>query len=156
MESLSEKVKSKLDQERKTTIEKTEHSTENLKNHEDFKSLSQLQQQDLLKPFMELINRAKEQNNIANLIIYRNSLGSLYTTQLNQLQQLIGSSKGKEEKAGTTATPLEHYVNIKVVEKQINFENYTLSNEAEVNTYVEKIRKALLKEIEQNKKITLH
>jgi hypothetical protein len=105
---------------------------------------------------MDLINRAKEQNNIANLIIYRNSLGSLYTTQLNQLQQLIGSSKGKEEKGGTTAAPLEHYVNIKVVEKQINFENYTLSNEAEVNTYVEKIRKALLKEIEQNKKITLH
>ncbi|MFY7860635.1 MAG: hypothetical protein ACOVP5_00305, partial [Chitinophagales bacterium] len=104
----------------------------------------------ILKPFREIEVKAKEQKFIANLMQDRQRLGDLFTDQLNLLSKLT-----TKVPAGFLETK-EHFINLRNVEKRIVFDKTQLKSEADVNHYLEQLKKALMEQIEANKTITLN
>ena len=80
----------------------------------------------------------------------RQRLGDLFTDQLNLLSKL--TTKVPE---GSTE-PKEQFINLRNVEKRIVFDKTQLKSEADVNEYLEQLKKALMEQIEANRKITLN
>lgn len=100
MDSLEQRIKSKIDQERTATIEEANNKKTLIQQQEEFTKLTAAQQDSLTQPFSYIISKAKSQVYIANLILDRESLGSLLTKQLNELQRLT-AKKSEGEDSGT-------------------------------------------------------
>jgi hypothetical protein len=154
MDTLEQRIKSKIDQERELTIEEANNKKVQFQQQEGFAQLSQAQQDSLLQPFSDIITKAKSQVFIASLMLDRNSLGALLTKQLNELQRLtIKKSEGEDS---STEPPKDLFINVRNVEKHMQFGKTQLTTEEEVEEYIKQLKTEMMKQINANRKITLN
>ena len=150
MDVLSERIQQTIQNERELTLSEAKNKMLQLQQQDGFDKLNPTEQDAILKPIREIDAKAKEQKFIANLMQDRQRLGDLFTDQLNLLSKL--TTKVPE---GSTE-PKEHFINLRNVEKRIVFDKTQLKSEADVNEYLEQLKKALMEQIEANRKITLN
>jgi hypothetical protein len=150
MELLADRIQQTIHNERELTLKEAKNKMLQLQQQDGFDKLNPTEQETILKPFREIEVKAKEQKFIANLMQDRQRLGDLFTDQLNLLSKLT-----TKVPAGFLETK-EHFINLRNVEKRIVFDKTQLKSEADVNHYLEQLKKALMEQIEANKTITLN
>jgi hypothetical protein len=154
MDALEQRIKSKIEEERVLTIEEANNKKVQFQQQEGFAQLSPAQQDSLLQPFSDIITKAKSQVYIASLMLDRDSLGALLTKQLNELQRLtIKKSEGEDS---STEPPRDLFINVRNVEKHMQFDKTQLTNEEEVEEYIKQLKTEMMKQINANRKITLN
>jgi hypothetical protein len=150
MDVLAERIQKTIQNERELTLKEAKNKMLLLQQQDGFDKLNPTEQDTILKPFREIEAKAKEQKFIANLMQDRQRLGEVFTDQLNLLSKLIAKvPDGSPE-------PKEHFINLRNVEKHIVFDKTQLQSESDVNEYLEQFKKALMEQIEANRKITLN
>lgn len=152
MEILQDRLNGKIKAERESTIAEANQRILNIQQQDSYSSLSAANQEAIIKPFAEIVQKAKEQVFIANLILVKDSLGSIYTKQLNELDRLTTSVQSGSQ----PATPPVLFINIRNVEKHVQFEKNQLSTEQDINEYIDQLKSAMMKQINDNRKITLN
>ncbi len=146
-DALGNKIIQLIDQERAMTKEKIQSAIDRLKYHDDFAKLDDDKKKTLLKPFEDELNRLKDQRFIANLRETRAKVtGSLLNQQLNEMVRLINPIINVGE-------PTVHYRQINSI--KVKFSKNELKTKADVDAYVEALKKELNELIEQNKRISL-
>ena len=101
----------------------------------------------LLKPFDDELTKLKEQRFIANLRETRVQVsGRMLENQLNEMVRLTKPIDKDDE-------PPVHYRRINTI--KVNFSKNELKTKADVDAYVEALKKELNELIEQNKRISL-
>ena len=144
IEKLKTKVTERISAERSQTIEAIKSLHEKIENHPDFKKLNEFQQRNILEPFTGLIHKSYQQNYIAQLMQYRTEArDELYTNALNHIQTLL--AKANEPKV--------EYINKSEVLVVTN--KTELATEADVEEYVAALKKEMLRQIQNNKRISL-
>jgi len=148
-------------------ITKATESIDKLKSRlagmDEFSTLLNRQQQEIMRPFDE-INTFIERNTLIPVIrdTLRQFEESNYPSQLAQLTAWARETQTPEpvSGAGTTATPdkvLEpastEYVSARTL--QVSFEKAWLADEADIDDYLEAMREALLTEIRKGKRIQI-
>ena len=154
MDTLEQRIKSKIEIERDATIKEANYKKLQIIQQEGFDKLSPDQQDSLTKPFSDIITKAKDQVYIANLILDRESLGSVLTRQLNELQRLSVKENGGDDFG--KELPKELFINVRNVEKHIQFEKTQLTTEEDVEDYINQLKTEMMKQINANRKITLN
>lgn len=154
MDTLEQRIKSKIDQERELTIEEANNKKVQFQQQEGFAQLSPVQQDSLLQPFSDIITKAKSQVFIASLMLDRDSLGALLTKQLNELQRLSVVDSG--QKVIGVEPPKDLFINVRNVEKHMQFDKTQLTTEEEVEEYIQQLKTEMMKQINANRKITLN
>ena len=150
IEVLEGRIQKKIQEERDATIEEAKQKIQLIQQQDAFSKIGAAEQESLLKPFNDVISKAKTQVYIANLILEKDTLGSIYTKQLNDLERLTTKTPTGTE------PPKDLFINVRNVEKHIQYDKSQLSSEQDVNDYVEKLKKAMMEQINANRKITLN
>jgi len=154
MDALEQRITKKIDEERVATVNEANNKKALIQQQEGFNNLTPAQQSSLIQPFSDIIAKAKNQVYIANLILDCDSLGAMLTRQLNELQRL---STKKSEGEGTSAEPPKDlFINVRNVEKHIQFGKMQLTNEEDVENYIKQLKSEMMKQINANRKITLN
>lgn len=149
MDALTEKLKSKLDEERTETVNEAKQKIFQVQQQVEFVKLAPGQQDEVLKPFNDIIAKTKDQNFIANLQVDRNRLSNILTDQLNALGRLGVKSNPSASK------PKEQFINVRNVEKQVHIGKDQLDSEVDVDDYIKALKEVMMEQIKQNRKITL-
>ena len=163
VDSLKSKVEEQLKRVKSETIDAVNSLKDRLENMEDFKSMTADQQKNLIQPFHGFIQQVERQTLIA---VIRDTLRRFeeqeYSRVLSQLSALKAPVKdykeGKqwiEEKTKVTPVkePVIEYVSARNIKP--HFEKAWLANESDVDQYLEGLRKKMLEEIENGKRIQI-
>lgn len=159
MDALETRLIGKIKEEKEITIESAKERITQIQLQDGFGELTPAQQEEILTPFRDIVSRAKNQNYIANLKVDRDRLGNLYTDQLNKIGNILAKNQAKAnppEPGTPEPAPVEHFINIKEVEKKVKSTKGQLKSEADVEEYIDSLRKAMMEQIQQNRKITLN
>lgn len=154
MDILEERIKAKIEEERVAIVEEANNKKLQIQQQEGFDKLSAALQDSLMQPFSNVINKANSQVYIANLILERDTLGALLTKQLNELQRITTKEKGKEESGEVPTQDL--FINVRNVEKCIQFSKNQLASEQDVEEYIQQLKSEMMRQIRENRKITLN
>ena len=149
MDTLADKLRDKLDEEKTATVNEAKQKILLVQQQPEFGKLNPGQQDEILKPFNDIIAKTRDQNFIANLQVDRNRLSNILTDQLNALGRL--GSKGD---AGSS-NPKEQFINIRNVEKHVKIGKDQLESEGDVDAYINALKAVMMEQIKQNRKITL-
>ena len=149
MDTLADKLRDKLDEEKTATVNEAKQKILLVQQQPEFGKLKPGQQDEILKPFNDIIATTRDQNFIANLQVDRNRLSNILTDQLNALGRL--GSKGD---AGSS-NPKEQFINIRNVEKHVKIGKDQLESEGDVDAYINALKAVMMEQIKQNRKITL-
>ena len=149
MDTLADKLKHKLDEEKAATVNEAKQKILQVQQQTEFDKLTPGQQDEILKPFNDIITKTKDQNFIANLQVDRNKLSNILTDQLNALGRL-----GAKGDAGTSK-PKEQFINVRNVEKHVNIGKDQLDSEGDVDAYIKALKEVMMEQIKQHRKITL-
>ncbi|ROI04325.1 BREX system P-loop protein BrxC [Kaistella haifensis] len=158
-ENITKKLQDKIDEERNKAIQKTEEVIAIIKTNEDYNRLSEADQNRILSPFQDEINKLKSQRYIGNM---RNTMvfvsEFLYTKQLNEIVRLVTPEpKPNPDLPNGGDKPVVvvpvHYVRGSSIKPTFN--KTELRTEDDVNEYVESIRKSFLEKIKEHKRISL-
>ncbi|MFB9862455.1 BREX system P-loop protein BrxC [Rufibacter immobilis] len=170
MDSLKEKVLRQLETEKAKAIEQVERHKQSLSDNEDYQKLSDQEKQEIIQPFSKLMEEIKQNRYISIIRQAPNESGSLRARQLTEIQRrlalkaktvapvplVVGSGGGSAtvmEKPPVVEEPPVEYITKSSV--QVNFSKTELVTPQDVERYVESLREAYLKKIENNKRITL-
>jgi len=156
MDSLAGKISDKIREERAALKEETAAKIEELKNDDMYKVASADIRKRTLYPFEEIITRADRQQYIGNLKSDRNSLGELFTRQLNFLAANKPVPKPPEGVSEPPPTPLVRFTSFSKVEKEVRFGKSQLETLDDVDAYLSGLRKAIEEKIKNNYRITLN
>lgn len=150
MDELSEKILAKIKDEREATVDEAKQKILHIQQQSDFSTLNPAEQDEILKPFNDIIIKSKDQVYIANLQVDRNKLSSLLTDQLNELGRLANKNKPNAD------TPKQQFINLKNVEKTVQIGKTQLGSAADVEDYIDALKAAMMEQIQQKRKITLN
>lgn len=153
MDSLRTKLQEKIEQERKEALRKAGEVRESITRHYDFAKLSPPQQQSVLKQLDDEIRRLESQRYIANIRQAAYFIGSeLNNRLLNEIVRL-STPEPTAEDPEIPLKPKVHYIRKENI--RVPFDRRELQTEADVESYVEALKKALLDQINQNKRISI-
>jgi hypothetical protein len=151
-DSLTKKVLSQIEEERAFTANAIENAISRIQSHDDYKSLELSNQQALLKPFQDEQKKLKDQRFIANMRDIRTiAMGQMLEKQLNEMVRLA-SPVVPETETGAKE-PVVHYRKLSNV--KVSFQKNELQTLDDVEKYVEALKSALSKLIEDNKRISI-
>lgn len=158
MDMLSERILTKIKEERQLVIEAANFKLLQLQNSYDFKEATPEKQELAQKPFQNIISKAKTQNYIANLKVDRDRLNELFTEQLNMLSQVkpIKTSGTGGTVVSEPTAPIVKFMDIKNVEKHVRIGKQQLESLDDVELYISALRKEMEDRINANIKITLN
>ncbi|MQY78334.1 MAG: BREX system P-loop protein BrxC, partial [Bacteroidetes bacterium] len=149
-DTITQKVLDQIEAEKKSAIRVVERVIDVLKKNVEFEKLNNDKKVQVLKPFNEEIEKLREQRFIANIRQARERVeNELLTTQLNEMVKLATPADTEKE----THEPKVHYITRSTI--KVNYPNSELRTEADVNEYVEALKKEFLKHIRENKRISL-
>jgi hypothetical protein len=152
MDALSDLVKEKLELERKNAMETTESALHSVKQNLDYQKLNKEEQALVTEPFEELISKIKENRFIANLRQFKEDAVNLKSSQLNKIQELK-SLKASENGVPMAAEELVHYIRTSQIRP--DFSKTELETEEDVQEYLDALKEAMLKMINDKKRILL-
>ena len=162
MDSIREKVLAKLGEEKEKALSKIKQHKVNLTADVGFQQLTYGQQESLLKQLAVLNEKATDNRYISNIREYVMSSNELFVQLLNEIQTLLrknspqpvpDSKRKPGEYLTTTQKPRVVYVRRANVE--VSFKKSTLETEQDVEEYVNILKQAYMKQIKENKRITL-
>lgn len=161
MDTICGKVLTKLKEEKEKAKSRVEQHKESLKTNSDFQKLTSGQQDDLLKQLNDLGEKITDNKYISNIKGYATSSNELIVVLLNEIQELLRKNAPQPDPGNTrdTSKPLPAleprvvYVRRALVE--VNFKKNTLDTEQDVEDYVDTLKHAYIKQIKENKRITL-
>ncbi|MBP6870975.1 MAG: BREX system P-loop protein BrxC [Bacteroidales bacterium] len=149
-ENLMHNVLEKIETEKTVAIEEIQQIIIIIKDHEDFSKLDNSHQARLIEPFEQEIRKLKEQKYIANIHQARErAKNSLLEQQLNELARLITPP----EESGEASEPKVHYIRRNSI--KVEFPKTELRTEQDVLDFIETYKKELLKQIRENRRISL-
>ena len=159
MDKLSERILTKIKEERQLVIDAANFKLQQLQNSYDFIEATPDKQEMAQRPFQQIISKAKNQNFIANLKVDRDRLHELFTEQLNMLSQakpVKASGPGGTVVNEPPSPPIVKFMDIKNVEKHVKIGKQQLENLEDVELYISALRKEMEDRINANIKITLN
>jgi hypothetical protein len=146
MDSLEEKVKLELTEERKATIKLIEEKIEEIKTRPEYQELDNSDKNRVLDPLLKAKERAISERYIGNLRYQRAQLGDVLTSQLNYLMELATSEEDEDK-------PKRQFI------KQSNiltsFSRKELETEEDVDEYLKSLREAMVTHIQKKHNIIL-
>jgi hypothetical protein len=150
-DELTSKVLARILEEKTKAISATQKAIDDIKSKQEFVNLNDANQILIINPFEEIIGKLKEQRYIAVISDTKTkTLDILFPRQLNEMIRL---STPIEEDGDVVNEPVPHYISrtsIKVI-----FDKTELRTEEDVNDYTEALKKALMKQINENRRISL-
>lgn len=150
LDSLQVKVLAAIEKEKKIFETKLKEIVKSIQATAEFPKLDSLQKNQVLKPFEELQIKISKERFISNIKVTTNTLENrLYQDQLNLMLSLLAP----KDKEGKVAEPRATY--IKNTSIHIEFLKKELTTEEDVENYIEALKDAYLKRIEQKLRITL-
>jgi len=159
-DELVRKVLEQINKEKIETTEVIERMISELKNKDDFKKLSELQQDQIIEPFNEELKKLHNLRFIAVIRDTRTRIEDvIFTRQLNEMVRLVNPPKPSNQgdsNGGNTSMkepPAVHYINRNNIKP--TFGKTELKTEADVDEYIEAYRKALKDQIKNNRRIQL-
>ena len=158
VESLQEKIASRLDAEIIKAVEAIAAIKERLCGMPEFSALSGEQQEKIRQPFKDIMTSIEHHKLIA---VIRDSLRRFeendYPQLLAQLsgQWSVASSRQKEKKTSGVAEKTVHYPLVTIHSLKVPFSAAWLADESDVESYLDSMRKLLLAEIHKGKRIQI-
>lgn len=162
MGALTEKVLTKLREEKEKAVRKVEQHKADITASADYQQLAPAQQESIIRELDKVIYKINDNRYISNIRQYAGTSNDVKVELLNRIQSLLPKPvptpvpAGEEEEVGETVVhdrPKVEYVRKANVE--IKFKKGTLETEQDVDEYVNSMREAYLKQIKENKRITL-
>ena len=151
-DELTRKVQERIAEEKSKAIAAIEHAINDLKSKEEFNTLDAIKQNKITQPFQEEITKVQNQRYIAIIReVKSKTLDFLLPKQLNEMIRLttpIPAGGGDE-----VNEPTPHY--IRKTSIKVDFSKTELRTEEDVNEYIEALRKSLLEQIKQTRRISL-
>ena len=143
MDTLKEKVLTRIKTEKETAVSNVESIVEHFKNKSEFSKLNDSQKEDILSPFIQSLKEIKEErfiSNIRNLV--SNVQNRLETQQLTKLQRL--TSEGQDQ-----------FEYIKANNIKVSYDKRELKTNEDVDQYIETLREKYKEQISKNRRISL-
>ena len=155
MKSLDEKITTAL----ATEVENVTVSINTLKNRleamDDFAKLSANQQEDFLKKFDNFLSSIQTQTLIAVISDnFRRFEDREYQTMLREIASIV-TPKPTTATPDKNTPPVEEIKYVKTRDLQLDFNKPWLEDERDVDSYMKKMKDALLKEIRDGKRIQI-
>jgi hypothetical protein len=151
-DELTNKVSERVKEEKLKALGAFEAVMKDLKTKSEFQTLDETKQNTILLPFQQEMEKLNRQQFIATIRDIRtNSLERLKSQQLNEMIRL--STVPNENQTGNISEPVLQYVRKNSI--NIHFAKSELQTEADVNEYVEALRKAYIEQIKDTKRIAL-
>lgn len=150
-DALSKKVLERIEGEKSSAITTIEQIIEAFKNKEEYKVLDAPKQKQIIHPFREEILKLQSQRYIAVIRdVKANTLDSLYPRQLNEMIKL---STPVDTSGNEMQEPAPHYITKTAI--RVDIGKTELRTEEDVNKYIAALKQAMMKEITNNKRITI-
>lgn len=164
MDRLSERIATLQEQERELTLNKINETVERLKLESDFEKLTEKQKEQVLELFVSKIKETKSERFIASLRNTRNEISDLYNRQLNLCVSLATQSQNKETTSGASSEndksaatePKPIFIRLATALGKVKSNVSRIETQEELDQYLSDLRKALLDELNQNRKINLN
>lgn len=151
LDELTQKVLSRISDEKTKAITAIQSTIDDLKSKEEFVKLDAVNQNKIVAPFQEEIDKLQTQRYIALIRDAKNkTLEHLFPKQLNEMMRL---STPVETDSGEVNEPTPHYIRRTAI--KFDFAKTELRTEDDVNEYVEALKKALLEQIKETRRISL-
>lgn len=147
MESLQKKLLDKIEEERTETLSTVKNNISLIESREDFLKLEDGQKRDVLNTLNDMVSKTYSQRYIAQMRQYRVESNNHFTSALNRIQVLL-MPKGEE-----VSEPKVQY--IKQSNVRVAFGKTELKTAEDVENYVEALKEELLRQINENRRITL-
>lgn len=147
IDTLRVMLKTQIEQERDETLKSIKEHIHKIEKRDDFNRLDDSLKREVSQVLNDMISRSYSQRYIAQLRQYRGQASDEFTTALNKIQQLL------MPKDTPVSEPKVRYIkrnNVPVV-----FDKTELRTPEDVDSYVDAMREALLKQLEENKRISL-
>ena len=161
LDELKEKVDQKVQEIRTQAIETLSAMQSNMQSVEEYKKLHEAKAAELDASYKELIDRISQQRLIAVIndsMRYFEEQG--YQKLLTKMVEMATPipKKGSDSTGGgdngyQVSEPGVEYISTRKI--RVSFDKAWLANESEVDQYLQKLREALLKEIEEGKRIQI-
>ncbi|WP_194850146.1 BREX system P-loop protein BrxC [Nonlabens antarcticus] len=148
-DELSKKVLELIRQEKTSFIDTAEEYIADIKKRPSFKTLDTDQQLNVVKILSDKKNAVSNERFIANIRQSKQELSQIHTDALNLMVNMAAPKK--EE--GKAAEPVAKYMRRSQI--HVDYDKNELVTEEDVNDYVEALRAAFLKRINENIKINL-
>ena len=156
LDTLGTEVKARVAQEREAMVEKLQNYQERLENTDEFTALTEAEQETLRVPFDELAREIQRHRLIA---VMRDSLrrfkATRYPTLLHQMTEWAIRDDEDETGDDATRTGEREVQYVTRTSLSVDFDKPWLADEADVDRYLDALRKALMKVIEASKRIHL-
>ena len=150
-DELTSKVLARILEEKTKAISATQKAIDDIKSKEEFMKLNDANQILIIAPFEEIIGKLREQRYIAVIRDTKTkTLESLFPRQLNEMIRL---GTPIEEDGDVVNDPVPHYISRTSI--KVDFGKTELRTEADVDDYLEALKKAMLKQISENRRISL-
>jgi len=153
-DTLKTKVEARVAQEREVTVEKLRNYQERLENTEEFAALTEAQQETLRAPFDELAREIQRHRLIA---VMRDSLhrfeATRYPTLLHHMTEWAARDEEDEDRDRDKPVGEGEAQYVTRTSLSVDFDKPWLADKADVDRYVEAVRKTLMKVIKAGKRI---
>lgn len=150
-DELTQKVLARIAEEKTKAISAIQGVIEDIKSKEEFIKLESNNQEKIIAPFQEEINKLQTQRYIALIRDAKaKTLEHLFPKQLNEMIRLSTPTNSISADF-QESTP--HYIRRASI--RVDFAKTELRTEADVNDYVEALKKALLEQIKETRRISL-
>ena len=150
-ETLTQKVLDAIKAEKTLAIEAIEKAIKDLQSKYEFKSLDESKQLKITEPLLEEIKKLQDQRYIANIRDVKTKvLEKLHSDQLNEMMRLFEPENSDPDIVDDNKI---HYIT--KINVQVNYPKSELKTENDVDDYVEALRKAFKKQINNNRRISL-
>ncbi|WP_417214263.1 BREX system P-loop protein BrxC [Bizionia sp.] len=148
-DQLATKVLTLIEEEKEKATKKAEDLITDITSRKEYKALEAAQQQQTITGLEQRKKALKDERFIANIRQSSNQLSELHTAALN----LMATYLAKPQEDGKAAEPTTKYIRRSNV--HIDFDKKELHTEADVLAYIEAVKEAYLKRINENIRITL-
>jgi len=150
-DTLKKKVFAKIDAAKAAAKLANENAIKDLESKAEFQQLDNAQQQTVLEPLKSQTKKIEAERFIAVLKDTKSSVGSTLLPQ--QLNEMVRLANPVSEDPSVASEPKVQYIPQSSIE--VSFGKSELKTAADVDAYLEALRKVYLAEIANNKRITL-
>ncbi len=150
-DELGKKVQERISAEKNLAVSTIENIIKDFKTKEEFKGLDKPKQNQIIQPFNSAIEKLENQKYIAIIRdVKSNALDVLLPKQLNEMIKL---SAPPDTGGSEPSEPIPHYIASSSIKTK--YQKSELRTVDDVNEYVEALRKALIEQINNTKRISL-
>ena len=152
LDKVADEIKNTVESEQSAAVTVAEEIIKNFKSKKEFEACNPDDQNNLLQPFYDAIERLRNQQHIANIRDVKVSIQeTLLPEQLNQLIKL--SSKPTGGSGDKDKEPVCVYISFRTID--VTYTKSELATEEDVDEYIQMLERELKSRIRKNQRISL-